>query len=96
METTHTWITHPGNAQAQAFLDAFPTPRAVRRALRTQGAAVVPVSLHGLRVNDEWCIGALLAEGDPSQHARSIHEALRYWARDVEIWRAADGSVTVR
>jgi hypothetical protein len=91
------WHRQPGHAAAKALLTHYPTPRALRQALRAHGPAIIPTEVRELAWNQDCTIGGvLLSPSFGPREVATLHRILSTHAQDVEVWTAPDGTQTVR
>jgi len=80
----NTWITVPGNQAAQAFLAQYPTPRALREALKTSPlTTIIPEALQALVA----CY--------PDADARTLLAHIAEAAIDHQVWVSNTGHMTI-
>ena len=78
------WQTVPGSIEAQACINQYPTPRALRQAVRTQALTdILPPSLHRF-----ISISAV-------NYFAALHAAIAHAAQDHDVWVSPSGNVTI-
>jgi hypothetical protein len=97
---TDAWTPQPGHEDAKTLVAQYPTPHALRQALRALGPGMFSEDIRALPWNPHvtrTTIGdVLVSVCFGPRDVATLHAVLTWYARDREIWTAPDGSQTIR